>query len=103
MLDANIIIGYVDQTGVYVRDDFGDSAYSHASDISSGGTDNITNITGSEEEGVTEINFSIPLDSGDTFDRVLTQGNVYPVILAYGSNDDFDSIHTVRTSVVIEL
>jgi hypothetical protein len=103
MLDANVIIGYVESSNTEIRDDFGDTPYTHSSDVSLGGTDNITNVSGSEEEGITELNFSIPLSSGDTFDSVLVEGSTYPVILATGLSDDFDSIHNVRTTVVIQL
>ena len=104
MADANIIIGYVESNGtINIRDDFGDSPYSHSSDISLGGTDDVTNISGSEEYGITELNFTIPLSSGDNYDRILEEGNTYSVILAYGVSDDFESLHTVRTTVNIEL
>lgn len=105
MQNANIIIGYVESGSVYVRDDFGTGIASHASDESLGGVDNVTNVSGSEAGGVTEISFTIPLDSGDGYDRVLQAGNAYPVLLAHGldGSDEFSAYHAVRTSVEINL
>lgn len=105
MKDANFIIGYVTASGVQIRDDYGISETNHQSDVSLGGTDNVTGKQGSESEGITEIRFSIPLDSGDQFDRPLVAGQTYTLILAYGPNDadDFETKHTkiVITSIKI--
>ncbi len=104
MADANVIIGYVDDSGdVFIRDDFGISPTSHASDESLGGTDNIMDHYGIEEAGTTMLHFRIPLDSGDMYDKVLVPGNNYNVILAYGSADNFTGFHTMATGTNIEL
>jgi PKD repeat protein len=103
--DANIIIGYVKSGTVYIQDNFGTAAFVHASDVSLGGTDNVTDATGTESSGVTEIGFTIPLDSGDPYDRALTPGQSYKVILAYGPNgaDNFTSQHLGATIVTIQI
>ena len=104
MANANIIIGYVESNGaVNIRDDFGTSSHSHASDESLGGTDNVMMPTGEEVNGSTTIGFKIPLNSGDQYDRVLVPGNTYTIILAYGSADNYTSFHTNATSVDIGL
>lgn len=105
MEDANIIIGYVSGDTVYARDDYGTGVNTHEPDIDGGGEDNILELGGTETAGTTEISFLIPLDSGDTRDRVLVVGNTYDVILAYGEDnaDDFDSYHQTRTSTQIDL
>ena len=53
-------------------------------------------LEGNETDGITRIRFTIPLDSGDAFDKVLEQGRTYKVIYSYGPNgkDDFGSYHT---------
>ena len=99
MQDANIIIGYVSNDTAYVRDDFGVGTNTHTYDMALLGTDDVADIAGTETGGVTEISFMIPLDSGDAFDRPLVVGQVYPVILAYGTDDSFDAPHTVTTRV----
>jgi len=97
MKDANIIMGYVDNSGnALVRDDWGSSQYSHESDENLGGTDDVTLIQGSQIGGKTEIEFEIHLNSGDSYDRVLLNGETYPIILARGNSDNFDSQHSDR-------
>ena len=104
MANANIIIGYVDNSGdVFIRDDFGTSPTSHTSDESLGGTDDIDDHYGMEDAGMTMLHFKIPLDSDDMYDKLLVPGNSYNVILAYGSADNFTSFHTLATGTNIEL
>jgi hypothetical protein len=103
MQDANIIIGYVANDTVYIRDDFGTGLHAHAADTSLGGTDDVTDGAGTETGGITEISFTIPLDSGDPRDRVLEIGQSYQVILAWGTDDAFDLPHTVRVTTSIDI
>jgi hypothetical protein len=104
MADADIIIGYVDGGGeVMIRDDFGTSSTSHASDVSLGGTDDVMDHYGMEDNGTTMLHFKIPLDSGDMYDKVLVPGNNYNIILAYGSADNFTGYHTMATGANIDL
>jgi len=56
-----------------------------------------------ESEGNTTFSFSIPLDSGDSFDQALNPGETVKVILAYGNKDDFKTKHSYRRSVEITL
>lgn len=101
MKDADIIIGYVHEGQLYIEDHYGSGYTSHKSDIKLEGTDNVTAISGEEVEGYTTIKFSIPLNSGDIYDKVLEPGRPYKVIFAYGRKDDFKSIHSYRTSAEI--
>lgn len=104
MADADIKFGYVDDMGeVMVRDDFGTSATSHAADSSLGGTDDIEDYLGWEENGETLIRFQFPLNSGDMYDKDLVPGNTYTIILAYGASDNFTGFHTVATATTIQL
>ncbi len=105
MADANIIIGYVDDGEVFVRDDYGTGSVRHGADVENGGVDNLSNVQGSEAGGVTTIRFTIPLDSGDSMDKPLEVGSSYTVIVAYGPNraDDFGSYHSSRGSFEMQL
>ncbi len=103
MQDANIIIGYVANDTAYIRDDFGTGLHAHAADITLGGTDDVSDAAGTETGGMTEISFTIPLDSGDSRDRVLAVGQSYTVILAWGTDDAFDTPHTVRVTTEIDI
>jgi hypothetical protein len=99
MQGANFIIGYVSNNVVSIRDDYGVSQTAHSSDISLGGSENLSQKAGNESNGVTTISFTMPLNSGDTYDKALNPLNTYPVIFAKGDTDDFSSLHT-GTSVI---
>lgn len=101
MQDANFIIGYVKDGEMFLRDDFGTWFSSHDSDESLGGTDDVTPVSGSEEEGVTALAFSIPLDSGDEHDGAITLGEPTTVLLAYGAKDDYRGMHRKKTKVSV--
>lgn len=105
MQGANFIIGYVRNDTVFIRDDYGSSAYSHDPDAGAGGTDNVVITGGSESGGSTSLAFDIPLNSGDSRDRTLIAGQTYAVLLAYGpaGADDYTSQHQARTSISIQL
>lgn len=103
MKDANIIIGYANGSSGVIRDDWGTSQTAHQSDISLGGASNVTYISATENSGVTRLEFQLPLDSGDAYDRSLIIGNTYPIIFAKGSEDDFDSYHTNYATGAIRL
>jgi len=95
MQSANFIIGYHSLGQTSIRDDWGTSATTHASDTSLGGTNNILSSSSTEVQGVTQLNFIIPLNSGDSFDRVLVIGQTYNIILGRGINggDSFTAEH----------
>ena len=103
MKDANIIIGYIEDGMVTIEDHFGNGKFSHRSDVSLGGNDDVSNIGGSEENGVTELIFTIPMDSGDQDDRALTEGQRYKVIFASHKKDRITVKHNNRSSVEITL
>jgi hypothetical protein len=105
MQDANIIIGYVKDNQVFMKDDYGTGSTTHQTDTELGGLDNILEKSGKEVNGYTELSFTIPLNSGDSKDQALTPGQAYKIILGYGPNDadDFKTFHKEVTSVKIIL
>ncbi len=105
MLDANIIIGYVSGGDTFIRDDFGWQATSHRADTLMGGTHDVVIDGGSEAGGETQIRFTIPLDSGDQYDKPLVPGTTYPIILARGpaGADDFTTQHEFMTTAEITI
>jgi len=103
MKDANFIIGYVDNGSGYIRDDFGVSNTVHEADINLGGSEDITLLSSSEAEGITRLEFNLPLDSGDSYDRTMEAGQSYPLILAKGSSDDFTGYHTAVGMASLDL
>ncbi len=88
MKDADIVIGYIENGEIFLRDDFGDGFTTHTSDVELGGSDDVTVISGEESSGNTQILFSITLGSNDEFDKFLEVGKTVKVLLAYGPDDD---------------
>ena len=92
---ANYIIGYVKDGVADIRDNVGTRGNLHDEDVNVGGTDDILASAGTEEDGVTILEFVIPLDSGDPYDRKLEPGKTYEIQTAHQLNrDDFISIHS---------
>lgn len=104
MKDANYIIGYVKKGKVKITDDYGKSKKTHAKDTKAGGKKDVTGVSGSEENGMTTIVFTIPLDSGDTKDQALDINGDTTVLLAYGAGrDSFKSRHKVHDILSVNL
>ncbi|HRW78492.1 MAG TPA: DOMON domain-containing protein [Candidatus Sabulitectum sp.] len=105
MLNANIIIGYVASGTPELRDDWGWQTTSHRDDTLLGGTSDLTVDGGFESGGSTEIHFTIPLDSGDAYDKALSPGGTYPIILARSADgqDNFTAPHSLVTSASITI
>lgn len=104
MKDANLIIGYVRNGEVSVRDDFGSGLRNHSEDTRDGGQENVTNAFGKEENGTTEIGFTIPLNSGDAKDQAITPDGDTTVLLSYGGGrDSFLTKHRYHTILKVNL
>lgn len=105
MQDANIIIGYVVDPMIAIRDDWGNSPGSHRDDTQLGGTYDILAFDGRESQGSTTISFTIPLDSGDAYDKPLLMDSTYTVALAYSADggDDFTAPHELFTTTTITI
>ncbi|MCK5245655.1 hypothetical protein KAR02_02050, partial [Candidatus Bipolaricaulota bacterium] len=104
MEGANFIIGTVRNGQVDIRDDYGTASLSHGADIANGGTNDILAAAGRELSGQTTIEFIIPLNSGDRFDKPLVPGQTYSVLIAFhDTSDDFSARHSQRGSGEIRL
>ena len=103
MQDANLIIGYVKDGETFISDDFGTWFSSHEPDENLGGKNDVVIVSGKEENGETEIAFSIPLNSGDEQDQVLKAGETTKVLFAYGTQDDFTTMHKNKFISSIDL
>ncbi|MBI4833327.1 MAG: DOMON domain-containing protein [Planctomycetes bacterium] len=96
---ANIIIGYVSGGVAFIEDNFGNGPTTHVTD----GIQNVTEKTGTEAGGITEISFKIPLNSGDAQDQPLVVGTNCTIILAYGPADNFTTQHTSMGTALIRI
>lgn len=105
MQDANIIIGCRTDMLSLVRDDWGNSPTTHRADTTLGGSHDILAYQCAEAGGTTTLSFTIPMDSGDGFDKVLERGGSYTVILAGGPDgvDDFSTQHEFIAQTTIQL
>lgn len=105
MRGANMVMGYVEDGEVSIADHYADQLTNHSKDTELGGQDNVTVIDGSEDENGTTIHFSMPLDSGDEYDKPLAEGETHKVMLAYGTSDNYTEQHSEddRTTVELEL
>ncbi len=95
MEGANYIFAYVDDAGPTIDDQYGTepTGRTHLSDVDLGGTNDLINYAAIELDGVTTLEFQIPLDSGDEYDKPLALGETYPIIVATGKSDDMESTH----------
>jgi hypothetical protein len=104
MKDANFVLGYVKKGKAKITDEYGDKATSHKSDKKLGGTVDAVLVGGVEEGGVTTIEFTLPLKSGDTHDGALDVNGDTIVLLAFGAGrDSFKSKHKYRSSFKVNL
>lgn len=104
MKGANIIIGYVKDGKVVLEDHFGNRSTGHSADEKLGGSSDVTVVGGSEENGLTTIEFTIPLNSGDKYDGVLVPDGDTTVLMAYGPDrDSLSPHHNYRTKKIINL
>jgi len=93
---SNIIMGFVDDSsGVLTISDELGVGYEHYSDESRGGKDNIVTKAGTQDKGITTIEFVIPLNSVDVNDQVMQIGETYGFFLGYHKTaDDLKTYHS---------
>ena len=104
MKGANFILGAVDDGRLVVRDDYGDGSVRHTADTLLGGTNDILEAAGREEEGRTTVEFVIPLATRDPMDKTLVPGETYDILVAYhNTSDSFAARHSRRGSGTIRL
>lgn len=103
MKDANFYIGYVKDKEVKVIDHHGTSKRLHKEDVGLGGKDNVSNVSGKEENNVTEVSFTVPLKSGDSLDSEIKLDSDIPVLLAYGKTDRMAQQHVANASMKLNL
>ncbi len=104
MKGANFILGAVVDGQVLMADHFGTGYTKHEEDRSVGGQADVLNVHGKEENGVTEIGFSIPLDSGDAMDSKITADGETIILLAMNmTQDSFRVHHNYRAKFKVNL
>ena len=103
MKNADMVMGLVKEGVAEVRDHFSTGTYGpHKEDTALGGTDDIIEFSGKEEDGFTIVEFKRKLNTGDKYDIPLSKGE-NKIIWAYGSQEEFDVKHATRGYGEIEL
>lgn len=104
MKDANFILGYVKDGKAKVADHFGTKATGHDEDSKKGGSDDVTLVAGSEDNGLTTIEFTMPMSSSDKMDGTLTADGDTIVLLAYGPDrDSMKPRHKFKKTMTVNL
>ena len=103
MKGANFIIGYVQDGKVEASDHYGIMEGKHKDDEKIGGKADVSDVSGSEINGTTELTFSLPLDSSDPMDTALSPGSENTVLLAHGRSDSIALKHRFRAVLRVNL
>jgi hypothetical protein len=102
MKGANFLIGYVAGGTAQVFDHYGTTKNKHKEDDKIEGSTDLSNVSGSEQNGTTVLAFTIPLDSGDAKDRPINREENF-VLLAYGRSDSIVLKHRFRSLSKVNL
>jgi hypothetical protein len=103
MKGANFLIGYVKGGEAEVFDHYGTETKKHKEDEKIEGSSDLSNVSGSEQDGQTVLEFTVPLDSGDAKDKPVSPQGETVVLLAYGRSDSVVLKHRFRAAVKVNL
>jgi hypothetical protein len=105
MSGADMVIGWVDSQGsVTVIDSYTqEGSRQHPADTNQGGTDDILEFGGSENNGWTRIEFKRLLATGDNKDQNIPNDGKIEIIWATGNGDNFNDQHNQRGAGTINL
>ncbi len=96
MNSADMILGWVQEGQTVIVDAYSTGNFGpHPPDTELGGTDDIIEYGGMEENGFTVIEFKRALKTGDQYDNELVKGT-NQVIWSYSINDDPEIKHKFR-------
>jgi hypothetical protein len=100
---ASFIIGYVKGGKVEAFDHYGIAENKHQDDEAIDGRSDLSNVSGSEQDGRTVLEFTIPLSSGDSTDKPVSRDGDNTVLLAYGRSDSVVLKHRFRAILTVNL
>ena len=103
MKGANFLIGYFKGGKAEVFDHYGTELKKHKEDEKIEGQSNLSNVSGSEQDGHTVLEFTVPLDSGDAMDKPVNAQSETIVLLAYGRSDSIVLKHRFRAILKVNL
>jgi len=103
MKGANFIIGYVKGGKAEAFDHYGTTKNKHGEDEKIDGKSDVTNVSGSEQDGRTVIEFTVPLNSRDATDKPVSREGNNTILLAYGRSDSVVLKHRFRAILTVNL
>jgi len=103
MKGANFLIGFVKGGEAQVVDHYGTELKKHKEDEKIEGKSDVSNVSGSEQDGQTVLEFTVPLDSGDAKDKPVDAQGDTVVLLAYGRSDSIVLKHRFRAILKVNL
>ena len=104
MMGADLILGYVEDGKVTVSDEFGNQENAHEPDTKQGGTNDLTDISGTEANDATEIRFTRLLKPADPKDGEIKTDKFITIALAYSAKrDSLNTKHLQRAKVQVNL
>jgi len=96
MKNADMVIGSVDNGKTIVQDEFCTGSYGpHVPDTELGGTNDILESGGKDQNGQTIVEFKRKLDTGDKFDKAFVPGQNVSIIWAMANTDDDTEKHNI--------
>ncbi|MBU4459607.1 MAG: DOMON domain-containing protein [Verrucomicrobia bacterium] len=100
MLDASFVIGAVKEGQAKAALFIGTSPSAHSKEVEQG---DVTNIGGSEADGVTKIRFTIPLVSKNPKVKPIATDKDIRMLLAYAADDSVKTKHRDRAELTVNL
>ena len=96
MKDADMVFGWVQEGNAVVIDAYSTGTYGpHPPDEKLGGSNDIIEYAGKEENGYTVIEFKRKLNTGDQYDKAFSPGQRISFIFAMADADDFTTKHNI--------
>lgn len=103
MQGADVIIGALSSSQAKITDDYATGAFGpHPADVQLGGTDDILNPSGGNQNGWTVFEFRRKLSTGDSRDKDLAPGD-NPVLWSIGGSADTTIHHNNRGYATLNL
>lgn len=105
MLDADIILGWRESTGDFELHDAWSTGERgpHPDDVDLGGTYDLLEYSATEVGGVTTIEFSRLLSTGDRYDHDIPANGTVKIIWSTSTEDGFTLYHSRRGTATIDI
>ncbi len=105
MKGSEIFLGYVQDGQATIRDEFGDAINHHSPVTELGGQSILTDESGTQTNGTTELRFSISLDAAGKGHVALAPGKQYLLLLAHAPQGaaDTSTYHGPGNRTVVQI